>query len=229
MEYRLTELKNKQSFSIKEKSLMDVLATGIKYAPTIISGVDEAKLVMRTADRFFNFDSYKQADMIIKSALKLISDAFSPSILTLSTFESGTHAEESTQRATEVTRDENTNPFLDLYKEKLLSSEQWEDYNLIAISIVGISQIIPGLTLARLLKQQHPHLHITLGGSIFSINAKQLLGHPEFFEEFCHSIVTFEGDQPLHRLLTTLKKGSSLKEVPNLLFYDNKKVGWGPL
>ena len=45
MEARLAELKEKKSFSIKEKSLMDVLATGIKFGSTIISGVDDAKLV----------------------------------------------------------------------------------------------------------------------------------------------------------------------------------------
>lgn len=224
MKCRLAELKDRKSFSIKEKSLMDVLATGIKFAPTIISGVNDAKLVMRTADRFFDFEDYKQADMIIKSALKLISDAYSPSILTLSTFESGTRAEESTRRTAEVTRNEVINPFLDLYENVLLPSENWKNYGLVGISIVGISQILPGLTLARLLKKKYPNLHITLGGPIFSINAKQLLNHPEFFEEFCHSVVTFEGEEPLHRLLTSLKKGSPLKEVPNLIFHDGKKV-----
>ncbi len=203
---------------------MDVLATSVKFAPTIISGVNDAKQVMRTPERFFDFSTYKQADMVIKSALKLVSDAYSPSILTLSTFESGTRAEESTQRSTEFARNNDINPFIDLYEKVLLPSESWEDYNLVGISIVGISQILPGLTLARLLKGKYPHLHITLGGPIFSVNSKQLMGHPEFFQEFCDSIVTFEGEEPLHRLLTTLKNGSTLKDVPNLLFYEEGKV-----
>ena len=224
IEGRLTALKEKKSFSFKEKSLMDVLATSVKFAPTIISGVNDAKQVMRTPERFFDFSTYKQADMVIKSALKLVSDAYSPSILTLSTFESGTRAEESTQRATEFARNNDINPFIDLYEKVLLPSESWEDYNLVGISIVGISQILPGLTLARLLKGKYPHLHITLGGPIFSVNSKQLMGHPEFFQEFCDSIVTFEGEEPLHRLLTTLKNGSTLKSVPNLIFYEDEKI-----
>ena len=52
MESRLTALKEKKSFSFKEKSLMDVLTTGVKFAPTIISGVNDAKQVMRTPERF---------------------------------------------------------------------------------------------------------------------------------------------------------------------------------
>ena len=194
MESRLAGLKAKKSFSFKEKSLLDVLSTGIRFAPTIIAGVDDAKKVMRTPDRFFDFEAYKQADMIIKSALKLVSDAYAPSVLTLSTFESGTRAEESTQRAAEVTRNSDINPFVDLYEDVLLPSEQWDDYGLAGISIVGISQILPGLTLARMLKEKHPHLHVTLGGPIFSVNSKQLLDQPEFFDEFCDSVITFEGE-----------------------------------
>ena len=42
----------------------------------------------------FIFDIYLQADMVIKSALKLMSDAYAPHILSLSTFKSGTWVEE---------------------------------------------------------------------------------------------------------------------------------------
>jgi len=224
MENRLNVLKDKKVFSFKEKSLIDVLSTGIKLAPTIISGINDAKHVMRTPELFFNFNTYKQADMMIKSALKLVSDAYSPSILTLSTFESGFRAEESTQRSAEFSLNRDVNPFIDLYEKVLLPSESWENYNLVGISIVGISQILPGLTLARLLKEKYPHLHITLGGPIFSVNSKQLMGHPKFFQQFCDSIITFEGEEPLHRLLTTLKNGSTLRGVPNLIFCEDGKI-----
>ncbi len=92
IEVRASELRAKSSFSIKDKSLLDVLATGLKFSGAIISRVEEAKHILRTPDLFFNLDAYRQADMIIKSALKLTSDAFSPSLITLSTFESGVRA-----------------------------------------------------------------------------------------------------------------------------------------
>ncbi|MBC8287125.1 MAG: radical SAM protein [Nitrospinae bacterium] len=224
MAERLQALKNQSSLSIKEKSHLDVLAMGLKFSERIISGVEEAKSVLRTPERFFDFPSYQQADMVIKSALKLVSDAHAPAVLSLSTFESGTRAEESTRRAHEATRDKETNPFIHLYENVLIPGENWSNYDVVGISIIGISQIIPGLTLARLLKGKFPHLHITLGGPIFSVNAGQLLGHPEFFDDFCHSIVTFEGEEPLHRLLTALKAGDALSTVPNLLHLDGREV-----
>jgi len=221
---RIAGLRAKPSLSFKEKSLMDVLATGLRLAEKIISQVDEAKAVMRTPERFFNFDDYRQADMVIQSALKLVSDAYAPCILTLSTFESGFGAEESTRKARAATRDGEANPFISLYEDHLLKTERWEDYGLVGISIVGISQIIPGLTLARLLKNRHPHLHVTLGGPVFSVTGSQLENRPEFFEDFCHSIVTFEGEEPLHQLLTALAEGSSLEDRPNLLYLENGRV-----
>jgi len=224
MRRRQQSLKEQSSLSIKEKSHLDVLSMGLKFSDRIIEGVEEAKSVMRTPERFFDFNTYKQADMVIKSALKLVSDAYAPAIFSLSTFESGTRAEESTQKAHETTRDTATNPFINLYENVLLPTESWHEYDVVGISIVGISQIIPGLTLARILKEKYPHLHITLGGPIFSVNAGQLIGHPEFFEDFCHSVVTFEGEEPMHRLLSALKAGNSLYTVPNLLHMDDGKV-----
>ncbi len=228
MQGRLEAVRSKSSFTIKDKSLIDVLATGIKFSGAILSQVEEAKAVMRTPERFFDFDAYRQADMIIKSALKLVSDAYSPTVFSLSTFESGTRAEESTQRAAQATRDRNTNPFIELYEEELLPGEAWEDYDVAGISIIGISQIIPGLTLARMLKEAHPHLHVTLGGPIFSVNSGQLLERPEFFDEFCDSVVTFEGEEPLHRLLSALKDGAPLTGVPNLMHRNEQGVHQSP-
>jgi anaerobic magnesium-protoporphyrin IX monomethyl ester cyclase len=224
MAEKLEALKNQGSLSIKEKSYLDVLLMGLKFSDRIITGVEEAKSVLRTPERFFDFPSYQQADMVIKSALKLVSDAHAPAVLSLSTFESGTRAEESTRKAHETTRDKETNPFIHLYENILIPSENWQDYDVVGISIIGISQIIPGLTLARLLKEKYPRLHITLGGPIFSVNAEQLIGHPEFFDDFCHSVVTFEGEEPLHRLLTSLKAGDALATVPNLIYLDGRQV-----
>jgi anaerobic magnesium-protoporphyrin IX monomethyl ester cyclase len=221
---KLEALKSQGSLSIKEKSYLDVLLMGLKFSDRIITGVEEAKSVLRTPERFFDFPSYQQADMVIKSALKLVSDAYAPSVLSLSTFESGTRAEESTLKAHETTRDKETNPFIHLYENILIPGENWQDYDVVGISIIGISQIIPGLTLARLLKKKYPHLHITLGGPIFSVNAEQLIGHPEFFDDFCHSVITFEGEEPLHRLLTALKAGDDLASVPNLIHLNGREV-----
>ena len=86
MRGRQKSLKAQNSLSIKEKSTLDVLSMGLKFSDRIIDGVEEAKSVMRTPERFFDFEAYQQADMVIKSALKLVSHAYAPAIFSLSTF-----------------------------------------------------------------------------------------------------------------------------------------------
>ena len=64
--------------------------------------------------------------------------------------------------------DEEENIFLNLYKKHLLSSILESSPNVVGISITNTSQIIPGLTLARLIKNQNKEIHITVGGSVFT-------------------------------------------------------------
>ena len=44
----------------------------------------------------------------------------------------------------------------------------WDKYGLVGISIIHAGQVIPGLTLARILRNRYPHLHIVIGGSVFA-------------------------------------------------------------
>lgn len=221
---RIDRLRSKPSITKEESALLEDLSIGNQYSEIIISQLGDAKKVMRSPDLFFNFNNYREASMIIQSSLKLISDAYPSSMLSLFTYRSGDRAEESTRKAQIAVKNMDANPFIDLYEDFLLGSERWEDYSVVGISIIGMSQIIPGLTLARMIKERYPHLHIVLGGPIFSVIGDRLKGHPEFFEEFCHTIITFEGEEPLHQLLTAIKSGSSFKGVPNLIYLGDGRI-----
>tara|TARA_Y100000294_G_scaffold62095_1_gene58822 strand:+ start:402 stop:2174 length:1773 start_codon:yes stop_codon:yes gene_type:complete len=217
-------LSDKSSLTEVEKVLLEVLSVGDQYSGAIMSRVDEAKNVMRSPEHFFKFETYQEAHMIIKSALKLISDAWFPSMLNFLTYRSGSGAEESSKKAQTIVSDRDTNPFIELYEDFLIAPECWEDYRVLGISIIGTSQIIPGLTLARMLKKRYPHLFIVLGGPIFSVISEKLKKWPEFFDEFCHAIITFEGEEPLDQLLNSIKSGASLDGVPNLIYKNNGQV-----
>jgi hypothetical protein len=145
-------------------------------------------------------------------------------MISFSTYKSGIGAEESSQKAQTLASNQDSNPFISLYEDFLLESEQWEDYNVIGISLIGSSQIVPGLTLARMIKKRYPHLFIALGGPIFSVMMERLKKWPEFFDEFCHAVIHLEGEEPLNQLLKAVQRGSSLEEVPNLMYKDNGKV-----
>src|SRR3990167_2379728 len=116
--------------------------------------------------------------------------------------------------------DEEENIFLNLYKKHILSSILESSPNLVGISITNTSQIIPGLTLARLIKNQHKESHITIGGSVFTKlieNIKKVDGLFSIVDSF----IVFEGEHALLELVGQLDGKRDCKKVPNLIYREN--------
>ena len=194
------------------------------YLETIFSEIDDAKQVLRDEKRFFQFDEYKNAYTTLKVAMQLISYAHYPSKLDLDSFFMKGNPEENLQGILTATRDPIKNPFLELYENELLAKVNWSQYGLVGISIIHAGQVIPGLTLARILRARYPHLHIVIGGSVFARHQDILEDKKILFDEMFHSIVLFEGEHPLDQLINQLKDKKSLDKVPNLIYVKNGEV-----
>ena len=194
------------------------------YLETILSGINDAKQVLRDEERFFQFEEYKNAYTTLKVAMQLISYAHYPSKIDLDSFFMKGNPEENLQGILEATQDSIKNPFLELYKNNLLKKVDLDRYGLVGIAIIHAGQVIPGLTLARILRTHYPHLHITIGGSVFARHQDILQDKKALFEEMFHSIVLFEGEHPLDQLLKQLKDKQPLDTVPNLIYIKNGEV-----
>jgi len=194
------------------------------YLETILSEINDAKQVLRDEERFFQFDEYKNAYTTLKVAMQLISYAHYPSKIDLDSFFMKGNPEENLQGILEATQDSIKNPFLELYKNNLLKKLDLDRYGLVGIAIIHAGQVIPGLTLARILRTHYPHLHITIGGSVFARHQDILQDKKALFEEMFHSIVLFEGEHPLDQLLKQLKDKQPLDTVPNLIYIKNGEV-----
>ena len=205
----------------------DILAdTG--FLDSVLNEVEDAKNVMRDEERFFQFDTYKKAYTTLKVAMKLISYAHFPSRLDLDSFFMMGNPEENLSGILSATADTVRNPFIHMYEEHLLKKVNWNDYGLVGISIIHIGQVIPGLTLARLLRKKFEHLHIVIGGSVFNRHADLLDNKQALFEEFFHSAIVSEGEKPLEELVSHLKEGKPLTTVPNLIYMEEQKVIHNP-
>ena len=194
------------------------------YLETILSEINDAKQVLRDEERFFQFEEYKNAYTTLKVAMQLISYAHYPSKIDLDSFFMKGNPEENLQGILEATQDSIKNPFLELYKNNLLKKVDLDRYGLVGIAIIHAGQVIPGLTLARILRTHYPHLHITIGGSVFARHQDILQDKKVLFEKMFHSIVLFEGEHPLDQLLKQLKDKQPLDTVPNLIYLKNGEV-----
>jgi radical SAM superfamily enzyme YgiQ (UPF0313 family) len=185
-----------------------------------ISGlILDAKETLRDPRRFYNPPFLVEAFAIIDKALEIISLPYAPARLTFNGFEQPT-CPLTVSSIIEHTGTPENNIFYDFLKEKvpaLLASGP----DLIGISINSFSQLIGGLTLAGMLREQaHGSCHVNIGGNFFTRLREALTRRPEFFEHFCHSVALGPGEKTLLSLVESLSSGSAVSGVPNLLIHE---------
>ena len=99
------------------------------------------------------------------------------------------------------------NPFLDYYRQTVVPSIP-EGAALAGISITHEAQIVPAFTLARVIREQRPGLHITLGGATVSTLRETLAGRSAVAPLY-DSLVIGAGEEAVAGLHDRLASGSS--------------------
>src|SRR6266849_2661513 len=117
-----------------------------------------------------------------------------------------------------ATADPHANLFEAYYQSSVLAELERDRPDLVAVSILNVQQVIPGLTLARRLKTAG-HF-VVIGGTVYTKFVGELLQRPEFFRLFCDGLIAYEGETALLELVEQLAGGRDLSRVPNLLYLD---------
>lgn len=200
----------------------NLLGEAVEYLPLAAERIEEAKKVLRSED-FYNIEKYAESLAVMDKYLELLGALYYPS--TLSVYTNNTrHSVYSSSDLMSAIGDEEENPFLGFFRDHLLSSLMDERPDVVGISITSTSQLLSGLTLARLIKSANPDIHLTIGGSIFTKLIDNLLLGVDVFFSFVDSFVVFEGEHALLELVNQLSGGKDLSRVPNLVYRKNGKV-----
>ncbi len=185
----------------------------------VLEKLDEAVRTFSDTDAFYDLPRYRKAQIVINRACDLVSAAIHPSRLTYQDFLPA-YSIESTEGVRQATQDEQTNPFLRFYREEVLPQLRHESGpSLLGITLAANSQIVPGLSLARLVKQTYPHMKVVVGGYIFGsmiregVNLAPLLDWVDF-------AIVGDGELSLTELIHTLESGGTLASVPGLVYRD---------
>jgi len=218
----LNELGEKPRHSQFEQEKYAKLREAEQAIPALMYEIDAAKDSLRCED-FYNLDRYMESLKIIDVWLDNILAPYFPSQLTVIGSQMR-YSPYSTKEVFESFTNPNENFFYDIYTEHYLPSILKEDIDILGISITSVEQIIPGLTLAHLVKQAAPHIHITAGGSVFTklVDRMEKDGSPVF--KFLDSIIVHEGESPMLSLVNECRGGGDLSKVPNLVWEDKGKV-----
>jgi hypothetical protein len=184
--------------------------------------IELAKETLR-GEGFYDLDAYRASLFMIDKWLELVSSVYFPTRLTVVDNQFGNYSIYSSKDLMKVIRDEAQNPYCSLFRDRFVPSIVNDRPDLIGVSITATSQIIPGLTLCRLIKEAAPDLHVTIGGSIFTRLVDNIRRCPSLFE-LTDDIVVFEGETALLELVNQLAGKKDYSKVPNLIYRQNGKI-----
>lgn len=189
--------------------------------PYLIERIESAKNALR-GEAFYDLNTYRESLFLIDKWLEVVSTPYFPTRITVVDNQLG-YSIYSSKDILKAVYDETQNPYIDLYRQYFLSSILNDNPEFIGVSITATSQIIPGLTLCRLLKEENPDVHVTVGGSIFTRLVDNLRRMTRLFE-IADDFIVFEGETALVELLNQLSGKRDWKKVPNLIHKQDGKV-----
>lgn len=193
------------------------LKRAVDYMPLVMEHIEGARDTFRS-EKFYDIDRYVEGLGTIDKYLEMLGSFYHPS--TIMTYDNNMrYSVYSSQDIMSAIRDERENIFLGIFRRHFLPSIIHFIPNIVGISITSTSQVIPGLTLARLIKRANKDIHVTIGGSIFTKLIDNLLRVDTFFS-FVDSFVVFEGEHAILELAYQLSGKGDLSKVPNLIYRD---------
>ena len=201
-------------------------------ADSLIERVEPAKAVLRGQDEdadgergFWDPDRYVPAVRTLYHGLRLVSAAHYPSELTPHNFTMA-YSNDSSEEVLAATVDEEQNPFIEFYREQVMPRLLERRPRVLGLSVLYGSQLIPALTLGRMVKAALPDCHITMGGGFLAYIGDKVMAAPGMADCF-DSIVFHEGERPLLMLCEALRAGEPLHDVGSLAWWDRSDPG-GP-
>jgi len=218
----LNELGSRPRLSEFERQKLAKLREAEEVIPALKGQIDSATASLR-CDDFYDLDRYMESLKIIDVWLDNILAPYFPSSLTVI----GSQLRFSPYSSREILesfKNPQENFFYDLYEKWYLPSILAEDIDILGISVTSVEQIIPGLTLAYLVRQYRKDIHICIGGSVFTklVDRMERDGTPLF--QFVDSFIVHEGETPLLSLVNAYRGDGDLSQVPNLVYEVDGKV-----
>ncbi len=180
----------------------------------VIRRIETATATYRDKDAFYDPKRVDEATEVIVKACGILSAVHHPSWLYFLT--PNVKIYYSVESLREDCENAKGNIFRGFFAPRLAGLLR-DDPRFIGISIGDYSQLLPGLTLAMMLKEA-TDAHVCIGGNLFGRYTDVLVNNPEFFRLFADSVILNEGERPVIELLRHLEGKIAIGQVPNLMY-----------
>lgn len=217
----LAELESGDSLPFRDMRAWRAAAESAVSADALIERIDEAKHVLRS-EAFYDRDRYVPAVRALYHGLRLVSAAHYPSELTPHNF-TMRYANDRSNEVLAATVDGDENPFVRFFAEQVLPDLVKRKPRVLGLSVIYGSQLVPALTLGRMVKEALPDCHVTAGGGFLAYIGEKLMNAPGM-DACLDSMIFHEGEAPLEKLCVALRAGESdLSEIGSLTWFDRRE------
>jgi len=219
---KFQQLESENELSPPLQKQYAVLSSAMLFGEYIIDKVEDAKKILKNKTEFYDIEKLFDAFKVLELGLKLASAAFYPTNLTFHSYDMRYSCRSSMDVLLAIS-DREENLFIEYYENNIIPWVLKNQPGLIGISIINTSQIIPGLTLASLIKKVNPQIHINIGGSIFTRLINEISRNHELFS-IIDSVIVNEGETALLALIKNLENGRNFEDIPNLIYRDGTEI-----
>jgi anaerobic magnesium-protoporphyrin IX monomethyl ester cyclase len=220
VQQRFRHLEEKETLTLEEQERYQVYTQALLPADNAVANVERSLADYREPEKFFDLDEYYRMGRVHFAALKLLSALYHPSTFTFSEATSR-YRFGSSSEVFQAVEDRDENMYIDFFEEHVVPRIEAYGPGVLGLSISSPHQIIPAFTLATMVRRRLPDVHIVIGGGYYTrmlVDPGRLA--PLF--DVIDSIVVYEGETALLRLVEALEGDGRLDHVPNLLWRDEE-------
>ncbi len=185
-----------------------------------IADVEDAKKILRGQD-FYEIDKLEWATHCLHQTMTVISLGYYPAQICFPPIETDlVYKPFMSTEIVEALDDDQINVYRDVYRFLIADLIEKEQPDVVGISVVQQKQLIATFTFCKMIKEQKPDTHITLGGNIIT-RIRDVLPEKDNLFEWFDTAVLYEGESAFLKLIEALeRKDTDLSTLPNLMYKD---------
>ena len=187
------------------------------------SDAEQAKEILR-GESFYDIDKLEWATNTLHKTMALISLGYYPAQICFPPIETDlVYKPYMSSEILEALDDDQINIYRDVYRQLIAPVMQKEKPGMVGISIVQQKQLIPSFTFSKMIKEEFPDLHITVGGNIVTRIRDELKIQDKLFG-YIDSAILYEGENACLQLVDAVENSKPLSGLPNLIYRDESGI-----
>jgi len=220
----LQEVSEKRELDEEEHELMQKLLTCTpERFQQFSADVERAKGILRGKD-FYDIGQLEWATNCLHEVMALVSLGYYPAQICFPPIETDiVYKPFMSSEILEAVDDDQINIYRDVFRMLIRPVMEREHPAMVGISVVQQKQLIATFTFCKMIKEEFPGTHITLGGNIIT-RIRDTLPAMEGLWEWFDTAIVYEGESAYLKLTEAVESGGKLSELPNLIYKDDNGI-----